>query len=530
VLHSSLFAVTGGAGQVDYCGANNALDLIAQAQARRGLRVVALNWDGWTEVGMAARAGTFDGGGGRIYQPLSRPLLDGIARRDDGSCEFVVDLDPARHWVVDEHRMDGTPVMPGTALLEMAVQGFAEAQGLVHGAELRDVLFLAPLALDGPGCRARLSLSPADGGYHFRVQSRLAGGDWRDHALGVIGAAEAAPGACDLAPLRERTAGQRYDFRGRGAALLPDDGWLTFGSRWHSVQQVQAGAGEALVELALAEEHCADVDKYILHPALLDLATGLANGYWLERTSAADEGSPFLPFGYQRLSVWRALPAELVAHSRLCSEGGAGADSLVFDILLADRDGALVAAIEGFSLKRVQPAGLLAAPVAAPRRDAVAGGISPAAGVDSLARVLGRLDLPQVVVCSADLASRLAPAPEPAADAADSEEQRNERPDLASSFVAPRNELETRLSEIWQSLLGMREVGIHDNFFELGGDSLLATQIPNRLRSALAVGIDLGTVFQAPTIAQIAEHIAARQWAAGARDSAADADREVGTL
>jgi phthiocerol/phenolphthiocerol synthesis type-I polyketide synthase E len=59
ILHSSLFAITGGAGQVDYCGANNALDLMARAHARQGMRVVSLNWDGWSQVGMAARAGIF---------------------------------------------------------------------------------------------------------------------------------------------------------------------------------------------------------------------------------------------------------------------------------------------------------------------------------------------------------------------------------------------------------------------------------------------------------------------------------------
>ncbi|BCL77705.1 hypothetical protein ccbrp13_01700 [Ktedonobacteria bacterium brp13] len=52
-----------------------------------------------------------------------------------------------------------------------------------------------------------------------------------------------------------------------------------------------------------------------------------------------------------------------------------------------------------------------------------------------------------------------------------------ERPVLHMPFVAPRTPTEEALAEIWQEVLGLREVGIHDNFFESGGDSILAIQI-----------------------------------------------------
>ena len=47
------------------------------------------------------------------------------------------------------------------------------------------------------------------------------------------------------------------------------------------------------------------------------------------------------------------------------------------------------------------------------------------------------------------------------------------RPELLTRFVPPSTELERKIAEIWQELLGIQQVGIHDDFFELGGHSLM---------------------------------------------------------
>jgi acyl transferase domain-containing protein/acyl carrier protein len=86
------------------------------------------------------------------------------------------------------------------------------------------------------------------------------------------------------------------------------------------------------------------------------------------------------------------------------------------------------------------------------------------------------------------------------------------RPVLGSQYVAPRNERERKLAEIWQELLGIEQVGIQDSFFELGGHSLLATQLFSRIRKEFNVSLSLRSIFEMPTIASQSEMIMALSW------------------
>ncbi|MGC1330025.1 amino acid adenylation domain-containing protein, partial [Pseudomonas sp.] len=72
-------------------------------------------------------------------------------------------------------------------------------------------------------------------------------------------------------------------------------------------------------------------------------------------------------------------------------------------------------------------------------------------------------------------------------------------------YVAPRNDTEQLLADIWAQVLGLGQVGVTDNFFELGGHSLLATQVFTRLQAALQVSLSLRQVFEVATVAELAE-------------------------
>ncbi len=78
-----------------------------------------------------------------------------------------------------------------------------------------------------------------------------------------------------------------------------------------------------------------------------------------------------------------------------------------------------------------------------------------------------------------------------------------------TEYVAPRNELETKLVAIWQEVLGLaKEIGVHDNFFDIGGHSLRATTLAGKVFKELNVNLPLRDVFRHSTIAAMAEAIA----------------------
>ena len=174
----------------------------------------------------------------------------------------------------------------------------------------------------------------------------------------------------------------------------------------------------------------------------------------------------------------------------------------------------------GMATKVVVPAAMRDA-----RRALVAAGIPPRDGVEALARLLAS-GLHGAVVSPFDIegalterrrilrARRQAPAPAVADKASKAAFD-------GASFDA--DGIEAQLTAVWADLLGLDSIGPDENFFELGGHSLLATRVLARVFDAFGVQIPLRTLFEAPTVRQLAAIIASRVEPAAV---AADGDRE----
>jgi amino acid adenylation domain-containing protein len=143
-------------------------------------------------------------------------------------------------------------------------------------------------------------------------------------------------------------------------------------------------------------------------------------------------------------------------------------------------------------------------------------GILPAEGFDALTRILNRR-FPQVLVSTIDLELLLDSQHWSQPEDGDSgvmdtiekmtkSESMMDRPELSAPYEAPRDRLEEKLAEIWQEYFGFHQVGVHDDFFELGGDSLRGMMFVNKYKELLGEIVHVTAIFNAPTIAALADY------------------------
>ncbi len=165
------------------------------------------------------------------------------------------------------------------------------------------------------------------------------------------------------------------------------------------------------------------------------------------------------------------------------------------------------------------------------------GGMTPSEGMEAFRRILSGGILPQFIVSIADfnaIANINAVVKDtnglPELEKPVSSMDIHERPNLLNAYVPPENETQQNIAEIWQKVLWIRQVGIHDDFSDLGGDSLIAIQVISRLREVMGVEIKVRTLFEAPTVAAMSEHIETIRWATLGASPADDEKQVEGVL
>ena len=84
-----------------------------------------------------------------------------------------------------------------------------------------------------------------------------------------------------------------------------------------------------------------------------------------------------------------------------------------------------------------------------------------------------------------------------------------EAPDLLAEEqrVAPNTPTEHTLAAIWEEVLVRTPIGVNHDFFTLGGHSLMVTQVISRINTTFAIDLPIRTLFERPTIAELAEQI-----------------------
>lgn len=504
MLFSSVSAIAGIAGQVDYAAANAFLDSYARHRTGRGtMAVMAIGWPRWQEIGMAA-SGTAPPPRphGGVAERLDAAFLDQVLVDTPSRRTVSARLSPPTHWLLDEHRLSsGTALVPGSGLVEIVREAF---QDIVRHRpfELREMMFLEPFAVADDAVR------------ELHVDLLHQAGDlWRVHIMGRdIGAAETdawTEHARSYALVGTPEDGRRLDREvilarcPRRASRGPEaTAHLSFGPRWRNVAALHLGHGEALIDLSLPEPWRGDLSGMALHPALLDFATAGAQ-MLIPGFDAA--GEFYAPASYGRLRLIAPLPAEIMSHVRLRHDATQAGEIATFDISIASAQGQVLAEVEGFTMIRLREAQALSGgnPPAHSLTRSAAQGLCLADGMEVIDRILGARATAQIIVSPQSLLPMLDRLRAPlTVGAAQSSLEGPAAEDM------PRTDTERAVAAIWQEMLGMAAIRRSDDFFDLGGHSLLAVQLINRLRKQFGQNLPLTALIEAPTLARLAALIA----------------------
>ncbi|MBT2291740.1 amino acid adenylation domain-containing protein [Paenibacillus albidus] len=361
LLFSSISGTFGAFGQSGYAAANAFMDGFARAHAGEpsAMRVVSMDWDTWSETGMAVAAvnrynGTQAGHdtagftSGQTDLPLrtSHPLL---TCRSEGAGKtqtvYVSRLSSEQHWILDGHRMLGTSILPGTGYIEILRASFEDMTGET-GLNITELFFVQPLVAEEV-CELRTEWSKSGGGWEFSMSSIGTAGEWTQHAKGHAERMETQTGwtlsHTELEELHQNlmaaTVPAAAELSGEGLKVR-----MQYGPHWNNVRRVLRKGSEAVAELSLPDDQAGDSAEYGVHPALMDRATSLLDG------QAGDSGA-YLPFAYKHIRIHRPFPPRICA---ILQEGEPNEEARTYVCRITDPEGRVLMEVGEYVMRKVR--------------------------------------------------------------------------------------------------------------------------------------------------------------------------------
>jgi len=516
VVCSSMESTLGTAGQVDYCAANNFLDAYAQSKLADPHRLtLSINWDAWQDVGMAVETAKY-GLENKILEvkKLDHHLFDKCIVEKTQEI-YVSKLSPHTHWILGEHIVLNTPSLVGTAYLEIARAAY-ECHSGKSTMELRDVYFLKFLFVEeNEEKEVRTILKLKEEGIEFSIQSLDSdSGEWSENAQGKIVPTDF--------PERVKYNVNELEAECNQEVIVPDlqalPDYTRYGSRWlNNIKWRKANENEhnnlALMELPTEFSH--DLDTYKFHPSLVDTATyvvaDVLPNELTSKLSFFNESSAYLPYFYEKVKIKGALPAKFYSYTTRELQGYDWSINLSF----LDPDGIEIVAIENYLLKYIDSAYTLKDDQKSEntkKRQSQKSNLSlevavlPQEGIDSLERIL-QSRMAQVIVSTMDFEYQMNLLKQKQSEESSDSVKLFERPQLSQVYEAPQSKTEKAIAQVWEQVLGIKNIGVLDNFFDLGGDSLIIVQILQKLRQTLKKDLTINSLLNANTIAELAQII-----------------------
>ena len=368
VLFSSISSTFGAWGQASYAAANAFLDGFAHAcsTAEDGMRIVSIDWDTWSETGMAVDAvrrygGTRQGEQLLDSEPLTQahplltsrshtlwdaPLRTETVKKADSSpiTTYVSMLSSEKHWVLDGHRLLGTSIVPGTAYLEMVTASFKDLTGSAQ-MEIVELMIVKPLPVEGETELRMTWMESGKGEWAFSVVQRGETESWDEHAKGIVTAIET---ATDLQFDAESFQGmlallQNTEHVSEQYSTNDLHNRLDYGSHWNNVRLVSLNEQEGVAELCLDGECALDFADYAIHPALMDRAVSFMD-------VKTNMGEAYLPFAYKNVKIYGSLNAKIYSYAQCIKSNN---DMQSYAVKLMDHQGRLLIEIGEFMMSKV---------------------------------------------------------------------------------------------------------------------------------------------------------------------------------
>ncbi|WP_160670952.1 type I polyketide synthase [Clostridium sp. C8-1-8] len=271
------------------------------------------------------------------------PLLDRVEIKSKDIEIYSTIYSPQKHWVLNEHKVNGKCVVPGTTYLEIARAACEKYFG-EKVIEMEEFTFLTPLMVDYGEYKEVHTIIKKEKGYlDVSIVSRVNNDDeqWICHAEGRVKAEFLSPiEPYDLDSLKNKFSPEEVvDY-----SKIPPSAIET-GNRWRCIEAIAVGKDSILGKLELPKEYHSETAEYKLHPALMDMAMNL-----LIRNIG--EGL-YLPWSYKSLKQYYPIPNSFYSYIRRKGTEENGIEVATFDVTLVDLNGNVILDVEDYFVKKV---------------------------------------------------------------------------------------------------------------------------------------------------------------------------------
>lgn len=275
------------------------------------------------------------------------PFFDICLPEEFDRITYISYFNIKKDWILNEHKVSGVYVVPGTTYLEMVFEAVKEKFSGCN-LELTDIVFISPLVAEDSDNIEVHTIITTDNPLKFTIVSKSkTEKKWVRHVKGnIVVLNEISKEKVDIAYLMRQCSDSEF----KEYAYEPGKSIET-GSRWNCVKETFSGKDKYMAHICLDEEFKNEEKIFNIHPALLDEAVNIA-------IRSIGNGL-YLPFSYKSIKAYKKMPGSFYSYAVRKDKNAENDEVASFDITLFDGSGEVFADIKDYIIKRVNNDNLL---------------------------------------------------------------------------------------------------------------------------------------------------------------------------